>query len=63
MQTEPRMSTAGEGRGTGSGIRRLLAILLFAAGGFATEIVRPVYCSCITESRQRTTREEKRTDV
>jgi hypothetical protein len=59
MQTESKMSTARSSRG----LKRLLAILLFAAGGFATEIVRPVYCSCIAESRWRMPRKEKRTDV
>ncbi len=41
---------------------RLLAILLFAAGGLATEIVRPVYCSCIAQSSWRAPRKEQRTN-
>jgi hypothetical protein len=41
-------------------MRRLLAILLFAAGGLATELVHPVSCSCITERSQRVGRKETR---
>jgi hypothetical protein len=43
-------------------MRRLLAILLFAAGGLATELVHPVSCSCIVERSQRAGRKDTRTD-
>ncbi|WP_185733381.1 hypothetical protein [Burkholderia sp. Bp8998] len=35
---------------------RWLMILLFAAGGLATEIAHPVQCSLLSISRQRTDR-------
>ncbi|KUZ98610.1 hypothetical protein WI40_01725 [Burkholderia ubonensis] len=35
-------------------MKRWLTILLFAAGGFATELVHPLQCSLLTESRLRT---------
>ncbi|WP_167389801.1 hypothetical protein [Burkholderia ubonensis] len=41
-------------------MKRWLAILLFAAGGFATELVHPVQCSLMTESRQRADRKTDR---
>lgn len=37
-------------------MKRLIAIVLFAASGLAAEIVRPVYCSCIAESGARESR-------
>ncbi|WP_133254632.1 hypothetical protein [Paraburkholderia unamae] len=42
-------------------MKRVLAILFFAASGLAAEIVHPVYCSCIVETRSRTGRKETRT--
>ncbi|WP_196481374.1 hypothetical protein [Burkholderia diffusa] len=41
---------------------RWLMILLFAAGGFATEIAHPVQCSLLTISRQRTSDRRGRND-
>ncbi|PFH13619.1 hypothetical protein [Burkholderia sp. JKS000303] len=35
-------------------MKRWLMILLFAAGGLATEIAHPVQCSLLSVSRQRT---------
>jgi len=43
-------------------MKRLFAILLFAVGGLAAEIVHPVYCSSIVETRTRGGRKEARTD-
>ncbi|MGU7812868.1 hypothetical protein [Burkholderia sp. AW49-1] len=35
-------------------MKRWLMIMLFAAGGLATEIAHPVQCSLLSISRQRT---------
>ncbi|MCP3720857.1 MULTISPECIES: hypothetical protein [unclassified Paraburkholderia] len=43
-------------------MKRLLAILFFAASGLAAEIAHPVYCSCIAETRSRLARKEKKTN-
>ncbi|MEM5425492.1 MULTISPECIES: hypothetical protein [Paraburkholderia] len=43
-------------------MKRLLAILFFAASGLAAEIAHPVYCSCIAETRSRLGRKEKNTN-
>ncbi|WP_196491670.1 hypothetical protein [Burkholderia territorii] len=41
---------------------RWLMILLFAAGGLATEIAHPMQCSLLTVSRQRTSDPRGRND-
>ncbi|WP_431822381.1 hypothetical protein [Burkholderia sp. F1] len=41
-------------------MKRWLTILLFAAGGFATELVHPLQCSLLTESRLRAGRKTDR---
>ncbi|WP_196483975.1 hypothetical protein [Burkholderia territorii] len=41
---------------------RWLMILLFAAGGLATEIAHPMQCSLLTVSRQRTGNRRSRND-
>ncbi|WP_198363099.1 hypothetical protein [Burkholderia ubonensis] len=41
-------------------MKRWLTILLFAAGGFTTELVQPVQCSLLTESRLRADRKADR---
>ncbi|WP_196489221.1 hypothetical protein [Burkholderia territorii] len=41
---------------------RWLMILLFAAGGLATEIAHPMQCSLLTVSRQRTSNRRGRND-
>ncbi|WP_205792792.1 hypothetical protein [Burkholderia sp. Ac-20353] len=43
-------------------MRRLLAIVLFVAGGFATEIAHPAQCSLISASCTRIGGTAKRTD-
>ncbi|WP_198665358.1 hypothetical protein [Paraburkholderia kururiensis] len=41
-------------------MKRLVAMILFAAGGFTTEVAHPVYCSLLVQSRPRMERERKR---
>ncbi|WP_169743723.1 hypothetical protein [Paraburkholderia kururiensis] len=41
-------------------MKRVMAMILFAAGGFATEVVHPVYCSLLAPSMQSAARERKR---
>ncbi|AFQ48132.1 hypothetical protein [Burkholderia cepacia] len=43
-------------------MKRWLMILLFAAGGLATEIAHPVQCSLLSVSRQRSGDRRDRND-
>ena len=43
-------------------MKRWLMILLFAAGGLATEIAHPVQCSLLSVMRQRTGNRRGRND-
>ncbi|WP_157050397.1 hypothetical protein [Herbaspirillum rhizosphaerae] len=44
-------------------LRRVLAIFAFVAGGFATEMARPVYCSLLNVASTEPTRRRKRAKV
>ncbi|WP_185633539.1 hypothetical protein [Burkholderia stagnalis] len=43
-------------------MKRLLAVLLFVAGGCATELAHPVQCSLIAEQRLRLGKRTSRPD-
>ncbi len=40
-------------------MKHVVAMILFAAGGFAAELAHPVYCSLLAQSMQSAVRERK----